>query len=102
MIRRPPRSTLFPYTTLFRSQADAQISADNIRHFGEPVYEYDIAQGIDDGYLAACEIVRRDIFLDDKPRPERETGVRVEDFAGKRVTDAVTGEVLTEIGRAHV
>src|SRR2546427_4723440 len=24
MIRRPPRSTLFPYTTLFRSGADAQ------------------------------------------------------------------------------
>src|SRR5258707_13890113 len=24
MIRRPPRSTLFPYTTLFRSQADIQ------------------------------------------------------------------------------
>src|SRR3712207_8563901 len=24
MIRRPPRSTLFPYTTLFRSQAYAQ------------------------------------------------------------------------------
>src|SRR5260370_15541111 len=23
MIRRPPRSTLFPYTTLFRSQADS-------------------------------------------------------------------------------
>src|SRR5256885_12239346 len=23
MIRRPPRSTLFPYTTLFRSQSDA-------------------------------------------------------------------------------
>src|SRR3712207_8656652 len=23
MIRRPPRSTLFPYTTLFRSHADA-------------------------------------------------------------------------------
>jgi len=23
MIRRPPRSTLFPYTTLFRSQAEA-------------------------------------------------------------------------------
>src|SRR3712207_7632553 len=25
MIRRPPRSTLFPYTTLFRSQAGAVI-----------------------------------------------------------------------------
>src|SRR5258708_28317401 len=24
MIRRPPRSTLFPYTTLFRSRTDAQ------------------------------------------------------------------------------
>src|SRR3712207_9537188 len=24
MIRRPPRSTLFPYTTLFRSTADTQ------------------------------------------------------------------------------
>src|SRR3712207_8828813 len=24
MIRRPPRSTLFPYTTLFRSDTDAQ------------------------------------------------------------------------------
>src|SRR6478672_13081246 len=24
MIRRPPRSTLFPYTTLFRSQGDGQ------------------------------------------------------------------------------
>src|SRR5438105_8728583 len=26
MIRRPPRSTLFPYTTLFRSQAHAQLT----------------------------------------------------------------------------
>src|SRR5256885_12532542 len=25
MIRRPPRSTLFPYTTLFRSEDDRQI-----------------------------------------------------------------------------
>src|SRR6266404_2977533 len=28
MIRRPPRSTLFPYTTLFRSQAPAPLAAD--------------------------------------------------------------------------
>src|SRR5690348_17764445 len=27
MIRRPPRSTLFPYTTLFRSEADQQGAA---------------------------------------------------------------------------
>src|SRR2546427_4109107 len=28
MIRRPPRSTLFPYTTLFRSRPDTEIVAD--------------------------------------------------------------------------
>src|SRR2546427_2435144 len=32
MIRRPPRSTLFPYTTLFRSQADdgGHVAADAV------------------------------------------------------------------------
>src|SRR5260370_26448131 len=29
MIRRPPRSTLFPYTTLFRSQARRLFAADD-------------------------------------------------------------------------
>src|SRR5256885_2592930 len=29
MIRRPPRSTLFPYTTLFRSHAQALLAADH-------------------------------------------------------------------------
>src|SRR3712207_8028713 len=29
MIRRPPRSTLFPYTTLFRSQPDFEITLLN-------------------------------------------------------------------------
>src|SRR3712207_8964317 len=28
MIRRPPRSTLFPYTTLFRSLGDFRVSGD--------------------------------------------------------------------------
>src|SRR5258708_25709248 len=28
MIRRPPRSTLFPYTTLFRSRSSAPVSGD--------------------------------------------------------------------------
>src|SRR2546422_7064700 len=27
MIRRPPRSTLFPYTTLFRSHYDSEVAA---------------------------------------------------------------------------
>src|SRR6476660_10111123 len=31
MIRRPPRSTLFPYTTLFRSQAAAAPAGTRVR-----------------------------------------------------------------------
>src|SRR5256885_10980050 len=37
MIRRPPRSTLFPYTTLFRSIVDSewrQKSANRDRYYG--------------------------------------------------------------------
>src|SRR5690554_7257050 len=30
MIRRPPRSTLFPYTTLFRSRFDGAASIDEL------------------------------------------------------------------------
>src|SRR2546430_12320577 len=37
MIRRPPRSTLFPYTTLFRSQAN-----DAFRMIMENVQDYAI------------------------------------------------------------
>src|SRR2546428_6275601 len=32
MIRRPPRSTLFPYTTLFRSRKDGQHHAGTRHH----------------------------------------------------------------------
>src|SRR5688572_30977129 len=37
MLRRPPRSTLFPYTTLFRSRATRQVSAprSRIRQFSQ-------------------------------------------------------------------
>src|SRR3712207_7651000 len=32
MIRRPPRSTLFPYTTLFRSEQKETVDADAVAH----------------------------------------------------------------------
>src|SRR3712207_7893711 len=35
MIRRPPRSTLFPYTTLFRSLIVAPLNADGL----EPAFQ---------------------------------------------------------------
>src|SRR2546426_4936318 len=41
MIRRPPRSTLFPYTTLFRSQAQG---GEKIPMHSHPAYlTYDIS-----------------------------------------------------------
>src|SRR2546427_3303556 len=38
MIRRPPRSTLFPYTTLFRSDLDGIDYTRDINHPGEFPY----------------------------------------------------------------
>src|SRR2546427_8889476 len=39
MIRRPPRSTLFPYTTLFRSPAvDRKLGEGGVGGSGEPVH----------------------------------------------------------------
>lgn len=75
--------------------ADAQISADNKRHFGEPVYEYDLSQGIEDGYLAACEIHRFDIFHDQKEAHERDAGISRADLMGKTLTDANTGATVS-------
>jgi len=84
------------------AEADAKVSSDNLRHFGEPVYEYDMSQGIEDGYLAACEIIRRDIFLDNKPQDERITGVKKEDLKGKNIIDATTGIMVSDIEvRSH-
>lgn len=68
--------------------ADAQISADNIRHFGEPVYEYDMAQGIADGYLAACEIRVSRVNLD-------HTGITLDDILARHPVDATTGQPVT-------
>lgn len=75
-------------------KADLAISADNVHYFGEPIYEYTMAQGMDDGYLAACEIVKRDIFLDRAPDSERVVGVSKGDLAGKTIRDARTGKAL--------
>src|SRR2546430_11443944 len=49
MIRRPPRSTLFPYTTLFRSEPGSKVTFDHVLlasdgkhvHAGKPVLKGD-------------------------------------------------------------
>src|SRR2546422_9983774 len=65
MIRRPPRSTLFPYTTLFRSDGDigciingaglAMATMDMIKHAGgEPANFLDIGGGASPDRVAAA------------------------------------------------
>src|SRR5258708_19127710 len=46
MIRRPPRSTLFPYTTLFRSLGHQPRAADIDRHHPVPGLDVDLLEGL--------------------------------------------------------
>ncbi len=67
---------------------DQEITANNLKYFGEPVYEYSISQGIEDGYLAACEIKKGRVDLD-------ETGITKEQIIARHPVDAITGQPLT-------
>ncbi len=70
------------------AKLDAEITANNIAYFGEPAYEYDIAQAIEDGYLAACEIQKGRVNLDD-------TGITKEEVIARNPVDAITGQPIT-------
>src|SRR2546429_5056034 len=48
MIRRPPRSTLFPYTTLFRSVAGEPVGGDDVEVAGEDVLALDVPGEVQD------------------------------------------------------
>src|SRR3712207_6869644 len=50
MIRRPPRSTLFPYTTLFRSSGHRHLLRDAVYRGGQPD-----AEGEHPGILAQAQ-----------------------------------------------
>ena len=85
----------FEYTeNSYEARNDRQVSADNLAYFGQPAYEYSMGQGIEDGYLAAMEIVRNNIFLNSQTETERETGVDQADLEGKDIRDAITGEAV--------
>ncbi|MCS7227968.1 MAG: DEAD/DEAH box helicase family protein, partial [Endomicrobia bacterium] len=68
---------------------DKEITANNYKYFGEPVYEYDISQGIEDGYLAACVIIRREIDLDQQ-------GITKEEIKKRQPKDPFTGQLVRE------
>jgi type I restriction enzyme R subunit len=70
------------------AEQDKKITADNYNHFGEPVYEYDLMQGIEDGYLAACDLQKGRVNLD-------ETGITIEELLNRNPRDAITGKPVT-------
>src|SRR2546426_7278337 len=105
MIRRPPRSTLFPYTTLFRSQLREAQAAILARDLDSERAQ--VAQALDHGVgdlALAIDAVRVDLlaeqplqFLEERLRASHLCGV----LLGVRV-DQVEAERPKEIGRAHV
>src|SRR5690348_18084196 len=59
MLRRPPRSTLFPYTTLFRSLLHRE--PDGLPHFfGEETVAHQVA-GLDGELLALVALALRQV-----------------------------------------
>ena len=68
-----------------RTKEDVEITSNNLKYFGEPVYEYTLIEAQEDGYLAACEIVRL------KPSIDWTTFTREEVLAAKP-KDARTGK----------
>src|SRR5258705_9926972 len=55
MIRRPPRSTLFPYTTLFRSVLGRELGGGFFERFAAPAADIQIS--------AELEVLRRHLAL---------------------------------------
>ncbi|HMN97550.1 MAG TPA: DEAD/DEAH box helicase family protein [Phycisphaerales bacterium] len=70
------------------AKSDAKITADNLAYFGEPVYEYGLAQAMEDGYLAACAIELAQVNLD-------ATGLTLADIITRNPRNANTGQPVT-------
>src|SRR2546430_8609724 len=54
MIRRPPRSTLFPYTTLFRSQGGDDLLDGEVQAHGEHARDHEAQHRDGDGLAQQC------------------------------------------------
>src|SRR2546430_14179411 len=111
MIRRPPRSTLFPYTTLFRSAPPVLVDEPRVGELGlrievAPAHPRVRGRGVEVepvllGVLAVVALgpgQAEDAFLEDRVAavPEREGETE------RLAIVAYAGEAVLEIGRAHV
>ena len=71
------------------TEEDKEITANNLEYFGEPVYEYTMIQAQEDGYLAACEVVKRKADIDKRVFSKKE-------ILEAGAVDIRTGKPLTE------
>src|SRR3712207_9172318 len=107
MIRRPPRSTLFPYTTLFRSES-IDTAERTKREADELLAEYrqrltDARQQAEDIVARArkaAEVNERDSL--EQARKQREELMEQTRRDIESETRRAIQEIRNEIGRAHV
>src|SRR5258708_16083303 len=70
MIRRPPRSTLFPYTTLFRSKA-ASASDPRVAGFEQRLLSAAVSKAIADGNVdRATSLLRSEEHTSELQSPD--------------------------------
>src|SRR2546427_7931138 len=86
MIRRPPRSTLFPYTTLFRSQDIAQHVVDRVKNSGATAADVMIRE--DDTFSVTVRMAEIETL---KEAISRNLMLRV--FIGKRTATSHTSDI---------
>ena len=70
MIRRPPRSTLFPYTTLFRSLPGGKIIEEELKEFSEYLRQYTKEHSLYLKREQVFETVSKMINIISSPSPE--------------------------------
>src|SRR3712207_7074883 len=80
MIRRPPRSTLFPYTTLFRSDRQEQDAQGVVPDADEPAgvaHPHGLQVGVGAGARAGVGVLRADDRLGPPQAPEDRKSTRL-------------------------
>src|SRR3712207_9581515 len=118
MIRRPPRSTLFPYTTLFRSAPITRQSVEQIVHSvlslpeGERVmvlapvvrgrkgeFKKELEKLQKDGFLRA-RVDGELVSLDEETRLEKTRQPTTEAVGARPLIQQGTGERLAQVARS--
>src|SRR3989449_11577633 len=100
MIRRPPRSTLFPYTTLFRS-LPLDLVAEVVLVAGvRGVIEVELLVGVSEGDRPDLRVQRRPAGVAAVIVAERAPGDRI-DRRGPRSGEGRVGKECRSRGAAH-